>query len=315
MCGGWPGHTKWIDVSPTCATWVVKMLKCAMVCNNSNHFKGFGLCMKSCGVEKPDCSVCTSEPEGVHANISDYCTDTCQKWKSCKCSTGEKKKPFKSSDDWMHCVSDCVYNCKPALQLELDLGFSVSWRDRKCPPLFFACGGDKHSQCMRMESCPGPFDQDCVEKTCAPPLGTGSVKCYHDDPYCGGRPQFPNVTNETSGGMLDMCSLPRGKGALCREAGFIPMWKKASNAPECDEGLVCGDETHKCEEPAPPEPEVDEAEIGPAPGPGPGPAPAPAEPTIPPHPQWEEIKNNMKNFRPGAPPMPVVKSGKYKPDD
>lgn len=297
FCGGWPGHTKWIEISPTCAKWVVTMLRCSGVCNNSNRFKGFGACLKSCGLEKPDCSVCTKEPAEVPANISEYCTHTCDKWKSCDCTTGAKDKPFESSDDWMHCVSDCTFNCKPALQLELDLGFSVSWRDRKCPPLFFACGGSDHQQCMRMKSCPGPFDKDCVEKTCAPPLGTGSIKCFHDDPYCGGRPAFPNVTNETTGSFQNFCALERGEGELCREDGFIPMWKKASGAPTCEEGLECDKDSHKCKKPPPPEPEVDEAEVGPAPGPGPGPAPAPAKPTIPPHPQWEEVQDKLKKLR------------------
>lgn len=292
MCGGWPGHTKWIEISKTCAEWTVKMLKCSFVCNNSNRFKGFGACMKTCGVEKPDCTWCT-KPDGVPTNISNYCTDTCNKWKTCKCSTGGKDE-FKNSDEWMGCVSDCVFACKPALQLELDLKHSVSWRDRKCPPLFFACGGPEHSGCTRMKQCPGPFDKDCVEKTCAPPLGTGSIKCYHDDPYCGGRANFPNVTNETTGGMLDMCGLARGEGELCREDGFIPMWKEASGAPKCEEALVCNEDTHKCEKPPPPEPEVDEAALAPAPAPGPGPAPAPAKPTIPPHPQWDEIKEKLK---------------------
>jgi len=291
FCGGWPGHTKWIEVSPTCAKWVVKLLRIAMVCNNSNRFQGFGDCLKRGDIEKPDCSWC-SEPDGVAANITDYCKKICEKWEDCKCTTGEKKKPFKSSDDWMNCVGGCAFNCKPALQLELDLGFSVSWRDRKCAPLFFACGGENHGTCIKMKSCPGPFDQDCVEKTCAPPLGSGSIKCYHDDPYCGGREIFPNVTNETNGGMADMCVFQRGEGELCREDGFIPMWKKAKGAPPCEEGLVCNEDTHKCEPPPPPEPEVDEAQM-PGPGPGPAPAPGPEKPTIPPHPQWDEIKEKV----------------------
>jgi len=302
MCGGWPGHTKWIEISPTCAKWVITLLKCSQVCNNSNRFKGYGNCLSKCGVEKPKCDVCTSEPAGVAANISDYCSDTCKRWNTCKCTTGPKDKPFPGSDKWMGCISDCAFNCKPALQLELDLGFSVSWRDRKCPPLFFGCAGDKHKSCTRMESCPGPFDKDCVEKTCAPPLGTGSVKCYHDDPYCGGRPAFPDTANETTGGHADFCEFARKEGELCREAGFIPMWKKAQGAPVCEEGLVCDEKTHKCSAPPPPEPEVDEAAMGPGPGPGPAPAPAPAKPTEPPHPQWEDVKAKMKVLREGGAP-------------
>jgi len=92
--------------------------------------------------------------------------------------------------------------------------------------------------------------------------------------------------------MADMCVFQRGEGELCREDGFIPKWKNAKGAPPCEEGLVCNEDTHKCEAPPPPEPEIDEAAM-PGPGPGPAPAPGPAKPTIPPHPQWKEIKEKM----------------------
>ena len=97
--------------------------------------------------------------------------------------------------------------------------------------------------------------------------------------------------------MQNNCALLRGEGELCREDGFVPMWKKAEGVPTCEEGLECDKDTHKCKKPAPPEPEVDEAAIGPAPAPGPGPAPAPEKPTEPPHPQWEEVKEKMKKLR------------------
>lgn len=304
MCGGWAGSTTWADVSPKCATWTVTMLRCGMVCNNANRIKGFGECLKTCGVTKPDCSWC-SAPDNVPANISDYCKHTCNKWEKCDATFGPKDAIYAGSDEWMTTISKCVYNCKPALQLELDLGFPILWRQRKCQLSVFACGGTDSTKCKGVPACPTPFSKDCVDKVCAPPLGTGMTKCYPDDPYCTGKPVSQTLAE--AGGekvtMTDQCGAGK-EGVPCAN---YDLWKKAKGFPVCAAGLVCHPDKHTCfdeaalkaeEEAKKALEEGDEAMI-------PAPAPAPAKPTVPPHPQWEDIQAKMgkltgKNLLPGT---------------
>lgn len=300
MCGGASGFTKWEEVSPDCARWTVTMLRCATVCNNAHHFAGFSKCMKDCGVKKVDCNWCAL-PDGAKPSIQNYCQENCKKWEKCGCATNT----YETADEWAGCIATCAYDCKPSLEVEMDLGFPVDWRPRKCRLPFFSCGGAKMTKCTPIPYCNGPFDNNCVEKTCEPPVGQGIFPCWRDDMFCGGRGAYPNTTSDTNKyNMLDFCTKPKEEGHICNH---WPLWKKSSGYPECQPELVCGEQTHKCGPPPPPPPP------GPAPapgpwGPGPHPAPAPAKPTEPPFPQWKQIQQRMRNLTqnfPAAAPSPA----------
>jgi len=314
LCGGASGLTKWEEVSPKCAVWTVTMLRCSMVCNNSNRFKGFGECMKKCGVKQPKCNMCEESSTGapLKTEITRYCNHFCPKLNKCECAPEAKGDPNKgtkmqSSDEFFGCIGGCVYDCKPALDLELAFGFEIQWRDRKCPNLFFACGGVNSTQCRPIHNCPSVWDTDCIEKTCHPPLGTGMTPCYHDDPYCGGRTSFPDVMNDTDKGMLDMCSLPRGEEVPC---GNYPLWKEADGFPQCAADLICDNVTHLCTPPPPPPPPPNVTNVTNVTN-ATNATNETAGPTLPPHPQWHELRAWAANGTHIPPDFHVMKPAKF----
>jgi len=260
MCGGTPGVTKWIEITESCANWSVTMLKCMMACNFYNRFLGYGGCMDRCGHKKLVAAECPMFcGVGVVSKIvSDHCDHHCKKWDECQCSN----KDHQSADDWMACIHTCVYDCNSSQQLELNLGFDVSWRDRKCLKKMYACGGNESRSCMHIEHCAfGIWSKDCVEMTCKPPIGNGHTTCWKDDPFCGGRDAAPNP----DGKFLDQCQFDRKEGEYCEK---YLLWNKATSFPKCAKPLECKMEDGKCA-PGPP--------LVPCPPKAPAPAPAPAK--------------------------------------
>merc|ERR1719383_764390 len=85
--------------------------------------------------------------------------------------------------------------------------------------------------------------KDCVEKVCAPPVGTGLADCFHDDPFCGARA----LSNST---LSDQCVKLKSEGQPCAK---YPLWVEAKSFPECEPELECDAETGFCE-PIPPPP-------------------------------------------------------------
>jgi len=247
VCGGTPGMTKWEEVSEPCARWATTHVRCAMGCNSSNRFQGFGQCLADCGVTVPDSAFCGLET--VDRNIGDYCYHTVTRMSDCGCADNLK---FHSADEWLTCIHTCVYDCGPSLRLELDMGFDVKWRDRKCPQLFFACAGDVSGECMEVKNCNGNvWDQNCIDKVCAPPLGTGIIECFHDDPFCGARASAESVDGWIPPGTLqNQCALPRSEGAPCAK---YPLWELANSYPLCAEDLICNEDSGFCEVAPPPE--------------------------------------------------------------
>jgi len=209
-CGGLPGFTPWERISEKCGLWSMTMLRCLQICNGQNRWNGFGVCMKTCGVTAPDCSFC--EEDHLPANVTNYCSMTCKRFKEAKCTSDTT---MKTSDDFVNCLHTKVFTCEGALQRELKIAgelsnynYTISWRARKCPRQLFACGADGSAvnKCSPMKWCENPFDAGCVESECKFPIGAGQKECYFDDPFCGGRKKFPEMKTEDSG-LVDMCGV------------------------------------------------------------------------------------------------------------
>jgi len=199
VCGGWAGVTKLNEVSQTCASWTVNQLRCMQVCHNTNRLQGFGQCMTDCTggtlgstipEDLPTEELCGQGQEGIGKNTSDYCIDTVEKMRGCNCTLPETTgKP----ENFIECLDVCVFQCKKVLQLQLDLGFPIGWKPRKCPRDAFACTANL--TCTKLPQC-GPWDTEmCIEAECKPPVGRGKVHCYFDDPKC--TPHEPEA-NETT---------------------------------------------------------------------------------------------------------------------
>jgi len=188
VCGGWAGVTKLNEVSQTCASWTVNQLRCMQVCHNTNRLQGFGQCMTDCTggtlgstipEDMPTEELCGQGQEGIGKNTSDYCIDTVEKMRGCNCTLPETTgKP----ENFIECLDVCVFQCKKVLQLQLDLGFPIGWKPRKCPRDAFACTANL--TCTKLPQC-GPWDTEmCIEAECKPPVGRGKVDCFFDDPVC-----------------------------------------------------------------------------------------------------------------------------------